>query len=194
MQNENDSEGAKSDKTKEEDKPQDQQLPTNLIDDDDKRSKDTTITENSPTEKITKNFRLTDDLFMNKLALEEVKVNEEEARIIMKTTMSMDLVKEEEFKYEQKERICHFYAHDMRCPDMEEFRRCSYQHDEDVKLARRMLESGSLTREERTQKMIQYFMDRYEEEDIIIYKKKLLRFWPERPSINQQANAEAKLQ
>ena len=35
-----------------------------------------------------------------------------------------------EFKEENKLKICKFYAYNLECPDMTEFKDCAFQHDE----------------------------------------------------------------
>ena len=70
-------------------------------------------------------------------ALEEMKM--EKAIIYRKQHLDKETLKKEEIKENERSlSLCKYYANELKCLDMEKYRWCKFEHDQNVKEARKI--------------------------------------------------------
>ena len=90
--------------------------------------------------------------------------------------------------------MCKFFVHKLECPDSFEFGDCAYQHDELILKAHRVkeLNENNLEVEVLAKITEEMILEDTEDEEVIQYRRTLLRIWPDPPT--DEAKEKARLQ
>ena len=100
------------------------------------------------------------------------------------------MVKQNEIENEQKDKICKFFAYDLPCPDQIEFKECQYQHDDLIKQIHILYNEQDPDNEGKiANSAYKLLIQGTNDNDVINMRKKLLRYWPEKPTRQEKYRA-----